>query len=83
MQKTLANVQFKTIQERLLELSKSSSLIHVTISNRRNKIVEAPSKIIGIYQRFLCVESQVQSYLEKFTINYTDLMTGNIIIKEF
>lgn len=82
MQSTIADLQFNTIKEKLEGIYKSSNLIHVSIHNKRNKIIEAPSIIIGIYQRFMCVESKVNSYVEKFTIHYTDLMTGNITIKE-
>ncbi|MDE6656472.1 MAG: hypothetical protein K2J85_05730 [Anaeroplasmataceae bacterium] len=82
MQTTIANLQFNTIKEQLEAIFKTSNLIHVSIHNKRNKVLEAPSKIVGIYERFLRVEAQVNSYLEKFTINYTDLMTGNITIKE-
>lgn len=82
MPSTLADLQLSKIKEQLEGIYKSSNLIHVSILNKRNKVIEAPSKIIGIYQRFLCVESKINSYVEKFTINYTDLMTGNIIIKE-
>ena len=82
MQTTLANMQFSAMKERLKELSCKTSFIHVTILNKRNKVIDAPSKITGIYDRFLCVESKVQNYVEKFTINYFDLMTGAIAIKE-
>lgn len=82
MQTTIANLQFSTIKEQLEALHKTTPLIHVSIHNKRNRVLDAPSKIVGIYQRFLCVESKVNNYVEKFTINYTDLMTGNITIKE-
>lgn len=82
MQTTIANVQFSTIKEKLEVVYKSSNLIHVSIHNRRNKILDVPSKIVGIYPKFLCVEAKVNMYLEKFTINFTDLITGNITIKE-
>ncbi|MDE6241165.1 MAG: hypothetical protein K2M08_01955 [Anaeroplasmataceae bacterium] len=82
MQSTIASLQLNTIKEKLEILSKTSNLIHVSIHNKRNKVLDAPSRIVGIYQRFLCVESKVNTYVEKFTINYTDIMTGNITIKE-
>ncbi|MCM1131796.1 MAG: hypothetical protein NC087_09935 [Anaeroplasma bactoclasticum] len=82
MQTTIANLQFNTIKEKLEAVYKSSNLIHVSIHNKRNKILDAPSKIIGIYPRFLCVEAKVNTYVEKFTINFVDIMTGNITIKE-
>ena len=77
-----SNSQFLTIKKQIEEVSKENEVIHVSINNRRNKIKEAPSKIVGIYDRFLCVESKVNNYLEKFTINYIDLLTNNIVIKE-
>lgn len=82
MQTQTASSQLKHIQEELKRIYQLTNLIHVSILNKRNKIIEAPSKIVGIYSRFLCVESKVNTYLEKFTINYTDIMTGNIVIKE-
>lgn len=82
MQTTLANLQFSTIKEQIEAVYKTTQLIHVSIHNKRNQIIDAPSKIVGIYQRFLCVDSKVNNYVERFTIHYTDLMTGNITIKE-
>lgn len=82
MQTQTASSQLKHIQEELKRIYQLTNLIHVSILNKRNKIIEAPSIIVGIYSRFLCVESKVNTYLEKFTINYTDIMTGNIVIKE-
>lgn len=82
MQSTIASLQLNTIKEKLEAIYKTSTIIHVSIHNKRNKVLNAPSRILQIYPRFLCVESKVNSYVEKFTINYTDLMTGNITIKE-
>lgn len=82
MENTQADLQLNQIKEELERIYKQSKLIHVSIHNRRNKVIEAPSKILGIYQRFLCVESQVNRYTEKFTINFTDIMIGNVTIKE-
>ncbi len=82
MENILADLQLNQIKEKLEGIYKQSKLIHVSIHNRRNKVIEAPSKILGIYQRFLCVESKVNKYSEKFTINFTDIMIGNVTIKE-
>ncbi len=82
MENTQANIQLNEIKEELESIYMQSKLIHVSIHNRRNKVIDAPSKILGIYQRFLCVESKVNRYTEKFTINFTDIMIGNVTIKE-
>ena len=76
------NNQVLAIKNQILELSNKTNIIHVSINNKRHKIYEAPSKIVGVYERFLCVESKVNNYVEKFTINYIDLLTTNIVIKE-
>ncbi|MDE5565627.1 MAG: hypothetical protein K2I77_01450 [Anaeroplasmataceae bacterium] len=78
----IRNVQLTTVYERILALFEQTKTIHVTVKNKRNLIIDAPSRIVGVYERFLCVESLVNHYIEKFTINYTDLITSKIIIKE-
>lgn len=74
--------QLQDVRNQIEVLAKKNKNIHVTIQNRRSKVKNAPAKITGIYERFLCVESLVNNYLEKFTINYIDLLTSNTIIKE-
>lgn len=78
----VSNQQLTAIYERIQALYERTNTIHVTVKNKRNLIMDAPSKIVGIYERFLCVEALVNRYIEKFTINYTDLITNKIIIKE-
>ncbi len=77
-----SELQILSIKEKVLNLSQKTKHIHVSLNNKRNHIKEAPSTIVGIYDRFLCVESKVNHYTEKFTINYIDLITNNIVIAE-
>ncbi len=74
--------QYADLKKKIEDVRKNHSQIHVSILNKRKRIVEAPSQIIGVYSNFLCVESMVNSYLEKFTIQYCDLLTGSVEIKE-
>lgn len=74
--------KYQNLKNRLEEIYESQKQIHVTVKNKRKSIIEAPSRITGIYANFLCVESLVNTYLEKFTISYSDLLTGSIEIKE-
>lgn len=78
----ISNQQLKVVQEKVKDLSEKSKKIHVTVHQKRNPIIEAPSIITGVYERFLCVESRVNNYVEKFTINYIDLITNYVVIKE-
>ena len=41
-------------------------------------VKSAPSKITGVYTDFICVESEVNKYMESFTIHYRD-----IVIKKY
>ena len=83
MASNIDNSQLKRIKEKLQNIKENSSIIHVSIHNKRNGVVDATSKIIiSIHDRFFCVESKINSYVEKFTINYIDLLINNISIKE-
>ncbi len=82
MEQSTGKMQLEEIKQQVLAMYEKFKLIHVTVNHKRTHIIDAPSKIIGIYDRFLCVESTVNHYVEKFTINYIDLMTNNIVIKE-
>lgn len=73
---------FKALRSRLEEICKTSRIIHVDISTKRKKLDNVTSRIEGIYDRFLCVSSLVNSYTEDFTISYIDILTKKIHIKE-
>ena len=77
------NQKIKEIKKQLTELYKQNKIIHVSIISGRKKIKSAPSKILGAYINFICVESEVNKYMESFTINYTDIMNKKIVIDEF
>ena len=77
------NQKIEEIKNKLTELYKQNKIIHVSIISGRKKIKSAPSKILGAYINFICVESEVNKYMESFTINYTDIMNKKIVIDEF
>ena len=70
------------IKEKIKIINSSSNIIHVTMNNKRKSVHNAVSKILSIHDRFICIESKVNDYIEKFTINYIDLLIGNFSIKE-
>ena len=80
--KIIGYEQFGELKNMLIEHARESAFIHVSLRNGRNRIKEAKSKIVGIYDRFICVESRINNYDESFTINYIDILTKNVIIKE-
>ena len=77
------NQQVEEIKNKLIELYKRGKIIHVSILDGRKKIKSAPSKILGVYTNFICVESEVNKYMESFTIHYRDIMIKKIVIDEF
>lgn len=82
MQYSIDQNDFVSLKKRLLDLSKTNKVIHVDISQKRKKMTNVQAKIEGIYDRFMCVTSMVNSYSEDFTISYIDLLTNKIKIKE-
>ena len=77
-----SNQKIEEIKNRLTELYKQNKIIHVSIVGGRKKVKSAPSKIWGAYTNFICVESEVNKYMESFTINYRDIMIKKIVIDE-
>jgi uncharacterized protein Veg len=76
------NQKIEEIKNKLTELYKQNKIIHVSIIAGRKKIKSAPTKILGAYTNFICVESEVNKYMESFTINYRDIMIKKIVIDE-
>lgn len=74
--------EFAVLKSRLEELWKNTKVIHIDISTKRKRMENITSRIEGIYDRFLCVTSLVNSYKEDFTISYIDILTNRIKIKE-
>lgn len=73
--------QYRILEEKFNAL-KSNSIIHVSLIKGRLRVKEAPSKIKGVYQRFVCVTSKINNYEEDFTISYIDILTKSVVIKE-
>ena len=76
------NQRIEEIKIKLEELFKKNKIIHVSIIESRKKVKSAPSKITGIYPNFICVESEVNRYMENFSIPYRDIMIKKIVIDE-
>lgn len=73
---------FNVLKEKLIEIYNKSEIIHVDLSMKRKKLNNIEAKIIGIYDRFLCITSVINNYEENFTITFIDLLTYKVKIKE-
>ena len=76
------NQKIDEIKNKLIELHKQKKIIHVSINDGKKKIKSAPTKITGAYPNFICVESEVNKYMESFTIHYRDIIIKKILIDE-
>lgn len=79
---TIDKNSFSILKEKLQKIKNTKDVIHVDISIKRKSQANVVSKIEGVYDRFLCVSSMVNSYREDFTISYIDILTNKIRIKE-
>jgi uncharacterized protein Veg len=70
------------VRDKINEIYKENKSIHVTLVAIRKKISDVNAIIVGVYNNFFCVKSLVNNYLENFTINYIDIITNKIQIKE-
>lgn len=73
---------FNVLKEKLIEIYNKSEIIHVDLSMKRKRLNNIEAKIVGIYDRFLCVTSVINNYEENFTITFIDLLTYKVKIKE-
>lgn len=79
--KYLSKNQYQILEEKFRSL-KEEGVIHVSLVKGRTRVNNAPSKIKGVYQRFVCVTSKINNYEEDFTISYTDILTKLVMVKE-
>jgi hypothetical protein len=80
--KPLDYSDFTTLRERLIDIFNKSPIIHVDLSSKRKKLKNIKAKIIGVYDRFLCITSVINFYEENFTITFIDLLTRKVSIDE-
>lgn len=82
MQYSIDKDDFVSLKDKLKVLFEKTDIIHIDIFTKRKKQSNVVSKIEGVYDRFLCVSSLINSYTEDFTISYIDILTNKIIIQE-
>ena len=73
---------FNVLKEKLIEIYNKSEIIHVDLSMKRKRLNNIEAKIVGIYDRFLCITSVINNYEENFTITFIDLLTYKVKIRE-
>ena len=66
--------QINLIKEKIQLIKKDSDIIHVTVNNKKNAPIDAISKILTIHDRFFYIETRINNYFEKSSINYIDIL---------
>ncbi len=56
--------------------------INVRIIRPRVTVEEAPAKNVGVYKNIFQVEENSNGRLNRHTFRYTDVMIGQVVIKE-
>jgi len=75
------NITINEIKNKLNALYKENKSIHIDVTKRKG-VKNVLCHISGIYEYFICVSSDVNGYLESFTISYADVLTKQIVIRE-
>ena len=79
----VTKLDLDSVKNKLQDIYKKNSLVHVSVNSGRTKLTDIPSTITGIYNHFFCVTSQIKNYqAESFTINFVDILIGKFRIKE-
>lgn len=76
------NPKIDDIRKEIKTLYNEKKTIHVDVLNKRTRVKNALCEISGIYEYFLCVFSNINGYMESFSISYVDILTKQIIIRE-
>ncbi len=72
------------LKKQIKELYETNPIIHLDVVLSRHKfpIKNAEAKIKGVYPHIFQVEENANGLIKCHTIQYTDLLIGNIVISE-
>lgn len=72
------------IKERVHSLFEMDSVIHVCVHSSKPKIHinDTPVRIVGVYKNLFTIEAEENGLKKTFTIPYTDVFIGKVLIKE-
>lgn len=78
----VSDEQLELLRELLKKFKDEDIEVHVSINDGRVRIHNASSKIVGVYEHFISLKSQVKNYYETFTIKLVDFLIKKAKIKE-
>ncbi len=72
------------IKEAISNLYELNTEIHVDVNSKKPKIKvnDAPARITGVYKNLFTIETMEKGIKKVYTISYTDVFIGKVIIKE-
>lgn len=76
--------QLDTIREQIKTLFETNPKVHVDISLRHPKLnlENDPAVITAVYPRVFCLEEQSEGVVQNHTLQYADVLTRQIVIRE-
>ncbi len=74
-----------TVKARIGELYRQAPHIHldVTLASPKLHLKNAPATITGVYRHIFQIEEASSGSVQRHTLPYTDLLTGQIVIRKF
>lgn len=74
----------ESIQQQIRRLCQTDSQIHLTVKMSRPKLIvnNVPAIIKGVYRNLFCVEESTCGYPRTHSIQYTEVLIGQVVIAE-
>ncbi len=72
------------IKKEIKRLYEKGTTVHISIKIKRPKLVaeDAPVRIVGVYSNIFQIEESGGDYPIRRTLQYADVLVGNVKIKE-
>lgn len=81
-QKIEAQDSLEVIKEKLEALKEENPNIHINLRKSRKKLQNHPVYIKSVHKNFFIVENRDGNYPASYTVQYAELLTGEVEILE-
>lgn len=78
----VSDEQLELLKELLTKFKDEHNEVHISINDGRVRVYNASAIIVGVYEHFIILKSQVKNYYETFTIKLVDILIKKAKIKE-
>ncbi len=78
----MASLESITANIKALAAKNPNIHMNVTLTNPRLTLENAEAKIVGVYPHIFQIEENSSGSAKRHTLQYTDVLIGNVIISE-